>query len=450
MTLDYRITRGPRTVLAVSGYAPPAALLEQLRRAWSDSVLVDLLDADLTEVMRGHLVDVGYLRATVAVDVDQSGPDQVTATLRVDPGPLTVERHLAFSGNTVMSGKELLDAAQANAADVAAWKDPAALLEALQSAYAARGFLATRLTVGAVEFSDRISHAPGPRRRGAGRAGDETHRERRQPREPGGGRGQHRPHHRRHLSGRGRAVGATRARAVYRNLGYRNVAVESQATVNAGEGLVDVVITVDEGPRHVVQSVRTTGVESTRDELVASATRIEPGSPASPAVAEAARRRLYDIGTFRAAEVTFEPIEATSEAATVPVDAVVTLQESRRFMFLYGIEATNQYEPLFDQRVSSGGIAADLRDRNFLGRGWTLGAGLRYEPDYSSARILASVPRIRSRRIRTNVYADARTEDRDRNENVILRDIERALTIEQRWRVRAPVELSWGYSVQLP
>ncbi len=310
VTLDYRITRGPRTVLAVSGYAPPAALLEQLQRAWSDSALVDLLDADLTEVMRGHLVDVGYLRATVAVDVDQSGPDQVTATLHVDPGPLTVERHLAFSGNTVMSGKELLDAAQANAADVAAWKDPAALLEALQSAYAARGFLATRLTVGAVEFSDAISHAPRPRRRGAGRACDETHRERRQPREPGGGRGRHRPHHRRYLSGRGRAVGATRARAVTTAIwATANVAVESQATVNAGEGLVDVVITVDEGPRHVVQSVRTTGVESTRDELVAigdpDRTRVarEPGGCRSgPAPAVRHRhlsRRRSDLRTSR-------------------------------------------------------------------------------------------------------------------------------------------------------
>ena len=171
-----------------------------------------------------------------------------------------------------------------------------------------------------------------------------------------------------------------------------------------------------------------------------------PGAPASPALTESTRRQLYDIGTFRSAEVTFEPTPAaTPTAALVPVDAVVSVQESRRFLFLYGLEATNQYESLFDKRISSGGVAADLRDRNFLGRGWTLGAGLRYEPSFQSGRVLMSVPRIRSTRIRTNVYVDTRTEDRARNEEVIFRDDETSLTIEQRWRVKQPIELSWGY-----
>jgi outer membrane protein assembly factor BamA/autotransporter translocation and assembly factor TamB len=445
VTLDYRITRGPRTVLSVSGYRPPPAVLDQLRHAWSDSVLVDLLEADLTEVMRAHLIDVGYLRSTVAVDVDESVPDQVTATMRVEPGALTVERRLAFSGNTVISEQELLAVAQADAMDVAAWRDPAPLLEVLESAYAARGYLATEAIVGAIEFSDGSATLPihvveGP----VARVTTLTVN------------GPERVSEAEAAAGTGLAIGATyiaggerSARLAleryYRNLGYRDVAVESMANVNAGEGLVDVVITVHEGPRYVVQSVRTTGVESTRGYIVDEASRIEPGAAASPAIAEAARRRLYDIGTFRSAEVTFEPIETPPGAATVPVDAVVSLQESRRFMFLYGIEVTNQYESLFQERMSSGGVAADLRDRNFLGRGWTLGAGLRYEPDFRSARIIASVPRIRSRRIRTNVYVDSRTEDRDKNESAILRDTERAFTVEQRWRVRAPVELSWGY-----
>ena len=126
--------------------------------------------------------------------------------------------------------------------------------------------------------------------------------------------------------------------------------------------------------------------------LVDRATRLDPGSAASPASAEAIRRRLYDLGTFRSADVAYVPVEpapatpAASPPATVPVDAVVSLQESRRFLFLYGVEATNQYQSAFDQRVTSGGIAADLRDRNFLGRGWTLGAGARYEPSFWSTR----------------------------------------------------------------
>ena len=215
--------------------------------------------------------------------------------------------------------------------------------------------------------------------------------------------------------------------------------------MNAGEGRVDVAVTVSEGARYVVRTVQTTGVESTREATVERATRIEPGSPASPAVADATRRRLYDVGTFRSAEVTFAPVEGTTAGATVPMDAIVTLQESKRFLLLYGIEATNQYQSLFNQRVTSGGVAADLRDRNFLGRGWTLGAGIRYEPSFRSARVLTTVPRLRSKRIRTNIYADASSEERARTEDVILLDDETTVSLEQRWRPRTPVELSWGY-----
>ena len=41
--------------------------------------------------------------------------------------------------------------------------------------------------------------------------------------------------------------------------------------------------------------------------------------------------------------------------------------------------------------------------------------------------------------------SDTRTEDRARSEDVIFRDDETALTIEQRWRMKQPIELSWGY-----
>ena len=208
---------------------------------------------------------------------------------------------------------------------------------------------------------------------------------------------------------------------------------------------MEVAVTVKEGARYVVRRVQTSGIESTREATVERAVRIEPGAPASPAVADATRRRLYDVGTFRSAEVTFAPVENATPGPTVPVDAVVTVQESRRFLLLYGIEATNQYQSLFAQRVTSGGVAADLRDRNFLGRGWTLGAGVSYEPSFRSARLLAAIPRLGSRRIRTNLYVEKSNEERARTEDAILVDNETTASIEQRWRLRTPVELSWGY-----
>ena len=59
--------------------------------------------------------------------------------------------------------------------------------------------------------------------------------------------------------------------------------------------------------------------------------------------------------------------------------------------------------------------------------------------------MLHAVPRLGSRRIRTNLYVDASSEERARTEDVIFLDDETTVTLEQRWRPRTPVELSWGY-----
>ena len=82
-------------------------------------------------------------------EVDRSIADQLTASLQVDPGPVTTQRHLAFSGNTVLSEKELLDLARPAELDADAWTHPAALLEMLESVYAARGYLGTKATAAA-------------------------------------------------------------------------------------------------------------------------------------------------------------------------------------------------------------------------------------------------------------------------------------------------------------
>ena len=214
VALDYRVTRGPRTVLSVSGYTPPPEAEDQLRQAWSDSVLVDLLEDDLARVMREHLIDAGFLRAAIAVEVDHSRPDQVTATVRVEPGPRSTERRLAFSGNTVLSEKELLATVEADTGLVSPWRDPAPLLEVLQAAYASRGYLGTMATTGDLEFTGGTATLPiriveGPLARvasltvsGADRVGAIR------------GGGGHRPLGRRHLHHGGRSEGASRARTL--------------------------------------------------------------------------------------------------------------------------------------------------------------------------------------------------------------------------------------------
>ena len=105
--LQYRIARGRRTVLEVTGYAGGDDLLNRLRQTWSDNVVLDLLDDRLTKATREHLIDAGFLRARIEVEVDRPDSDTDRARVRIDPGLRTGSRQLAFRGNQVLATQTL-------------------------------------------------------------------------------------------------------------------------------------------------------------------------------------------------------------------------------------------------------------------------------------------------------------------------------------------------------
>jgi outer membrane protein insertion porin family len=240
--------------------------------------------------------------------------------------------------------------------------------------------------------------------------------------------------------------GRTRLERYYRDLGFRDVQVESTATA-ASQGVdIALTFTVKEGPLHVITAVEIEGVESTRPSLVSKAIQLEPGQPAGAAATAATEKRLYELGTFRRAEVRLQPAPApTPVQGILPVTALISLEETRRFQLRYGLELSSDYNSALDQRTNALGVAADIRDRNFLGRGMSLGGGLRYEPDLRSARTLFSVPTLRRRPVRTNLFLSGRSEEQ-RDDQFTARDDEVNLTFEQRWRVSSAIEYSWGYS----
>ena len=213
----------------------------------------------------------------------------------------------------------------------------------------------------------------------------------------------------------------------------------------AQDGRVDLSFTVTEGPLYVVRGVRVEGAQSTRDSLVNRAVTIKPGEAAGQSEAVETERRLYRLGTFRAAAVRFDPVPSASSEKTVAVDAVVAVQEARKYLLRYGLALSSEYEAVLDEDLQSIGVAADLRDRNFLGRGISLGLGTRVEKDLASVRGLLSMPRLASLPLRTNVSLTLRKEDETSSSGTVSDD-EANLTLEQRWRPRGWLELAWGYS----
>ena len=228
--------------------------------------------------------------------------------------------------------------------------------------------------------------------------------------------------------------GRARLERYYRDLGFRDVHVESTATA-ASQGM-DMALTfaVNEGPLHVISSVEIEGVQSTRPSLVSKAVQLTPGEPAGAAAAAATEKRLYELGTFRRAEVRLEPAPAPGPVQGVlPVKAIVSLEEARRFQLRYGLElspdtprrsisAPTRWAPRRISAIatsSAGDVARRVCVTNQTcgARSALLGAD-------------AAAP------IRTNLFLNARGEEQ-RDEQFNARDDEVNLTIEQRWRSRA-------------
>ena len=444
--LQYRIARGRRTVLDVTGYAGSDDLLKRLRQTWSVNVVLELLHDRLTKAAREHLIDAGFLRARIDIEIDRPDTDTDRARIRIDPGPRTDVRHFGFRGNQVLTTQTLQELTTSDGFNVSAWKDPAPLIAAIRWAYAAKGYLAARVTIEPVDFAGETATLP--IRIEEGRAAQVTvvqltgvAPERRSGALEAIALAAGSPF----VAGDDRS-GRTRVERYYRDLGFRDVHVDSAAAATPQPTDIALTFAVHEGPRHMITSVEVEGVQSTRRSLVSKAVQLMPGQPAGAAAAAATEKRLYELGTFRRAEVRLEPMAAAAPAdGIVPVKAIVSVEEARRYQLRYGLELSSEYTSALDQRTNALGLAADIRDRNFLGRGMSLGGGLRYEPDLRSARALFSTPTLRRRPIRTNVYVNARGEEQQ-DEQVKARDDEFDVTVEQRWRMTRAIEYSWGYS----
>ena len=374
VALDYRIVRGPRTELEVVGY-PPAQLEQILKSAWSAALLPELLAQDLERATRVHLTEEGYLRPDVEVKLDNSRSGVQRVVVHLTPGTRSTIRQLTFAGNEAISARELETLASEPALAATVWHDPTPLVEEIVAEYASKGFLAATAAVGDLLFEGDRATLPvrileGPLARidslqvaGVPVLGQQDAQD-----------------------ALGLAIGSpfpegadqaarVRLERYYRDRGYRDARVAATARVAAQDGRVDLSFSVTEGPLYVVRGVRVEGAQTTSESMVDRAVTIAAGEAAGQAKAAETERRLYGLGTFRAAAVRFEPVPSMSTEQSVAVDAVVEVQEARRYLLRYGVALSNEYEAVLGEDVQSVGVAADLRDRQFPWPRHFLGAG---------------------------------------------------------------------------
>ena len=116
----------------------------------------------------------------------------------------------------------------------------------------------------------------------------------------------------------------------YANLGFQSATVETNPGLSADHARADVVFTVHEGPRVLVDHVLIVGNVRTKTETIEREVRFKSGDALSPAAINETQRRLVDLGLFRRIDITAIGHSEDSR------DVLISVEESPVTTISYG------------------------------------------------------------------------------------------------------------------
>ena len=444
--LVFDVESGLRTVLDMRGYRLPGRLRQELETAWRTAVFDTFLLEELEQIVRRHLVEEGYLRPAVALDVAvDTAIGEKRITLVVEPGPPATRRVIRFTGNQQLSGDQL-DLVVTPGRDADAWAGGDTLLEAVVATYQTRGFLEATASLRPPVFEGdtavlEVAIREGPVFRlsevvvegAVAWSADQV------------------------IAAAGLTTGAvytaglaeavrTDVLLAYRGAGFNAVRVRAEPTVGPADGEVALLIAVVEGRRQLLRNIDVIGASHTHPGTIDRALRLELGEPVDQAVWNQARKRLYDTGVFRSVDITAEPLEADPGVPDQPVTARVMLEEWPSYQLRYGVQ-------VIDERAPAGaisdrgqvGVVGDLTRRNLFGRAITAGAAFRYDTVQQAVRGFMTLPSFLGRRVTSNLFGSRLQETfgPDGFQSISQRD---GVTLEQQIQLRERLTLSYSYN----
>ena len=120
----YDVRPGPRTSVVIQGVALPNHIVEAIKRAWTRAVVDEFLTEEVATIVKGELVDRGFVRASVVATLE-SAPDAMTLRVAASPGPHAGARRVVFRGNQRIQSEQLLGVIADPALTRAVWIEPA-------------------------------------------------------------------------------------------------------------------------------------------------------------------------------------------------------------------------------------------------------------------------------------------------------------------------------------
>jgi outer membrane protein assembly factor BamA len=232
----------------------------------------------------------------------------------------------------------------------------------------------------------------------------------------------------------------------YRRLGYNNVEVGAKATPSNDAGLVEVDVTVTEGPQQILQDIETVGATRTRAGVVRRALHLPVGQPVNLEQWALARKRLFDTNVFRSVDIQAVPLGDPVNGVQ-QVQARVAVEEYPPWRFRYGIQADREHgdEGVSDPTDINIGAIAEIRNQNLFGRAITGGASALYERYYERGQVFVQTASFFGLPLRSGIFFSESREDVRQDTAVLYVENRQVFTFEQRWRRRRGFEITYGY-----
>jgi len=445
VSLEFRIDRGPRTILEIRGAVPPSSLVEELEEAWHQNAFDQFLVEDLTHRVRRYLVEGGELASVVVGQIDRPDPDTKRLRIDVTPGAPVSSREIRVSGNVELSAARLNDEIEAAGLEVEAWLDREVVERTLLQAYHEEGFLKAEVVGLPLTIDGTIGVLPvqikeGPRAQittltfdgvAAARLPEIEKAAEVTPPEP-------------YV-----AADVNEARVkieeYYRRQGFNEAEVEAVPAVSPDD-TVTLAFNVTEGPQQVLKSVELTGNEVTRGKVITEALKFTLGEPVDLDEWTRARKRLYDTNVFRLVDIQAEPLGDVVDGVQ-PVKAVVKVEELPEWSFRYGFQIEGARRAELDEFTSTqnAGVVSELRNPNLFGRALTGGLFGMYQRDRQDASVFVATSRLFGWGARSTLYSFfSRDRLREDAGDIIAVTDRTGFSGDQRWRTRG-IQIVYGY-----
>jgi outer membrane protein assembly factor BamA len=445
VALEYRVDRGPSTVLEVVGVTLPQALIEELEEAWHRNTFDQFLIDDLTHRVRRHLVGLNELGSVVVGTLSRPTPATKRLLIEVTPGVGLSGREIRFTGNQELATDVLQAHVAAAGLTVEGWLDRTVIEQVLVTAYNEAGYLKAQVTgrplsidgdTGVLLFD--IVEGPRAQITSLKFAGIAEQRlpavQKAMALEPP-------------AAYVATDIDAARNRVEehYRDQGFNAAEVEVEPAV-AEDDTVTLTFAVTEGVQQVLQVVEPTGLDVTRGTVLTEALRFELGKPVDLDEWAMARKRLYDTNVFRLVEIQPVPIGDVVNGVQ-QVRARVAVEEYPAWSFRYGFQIEGDRNEDIEEFTSARnlGVVAELKTPNLFGRALTFGAFGMYQNDRRDATLFLATSRLFGWRARSSLYGYYQRDlERDEEGQEILTQDTQGISADQRWRLRG-AQIVYGY-----